>query len=377
MFLAAAAAAYVCLCRGLDIMDESKRVERRTFGGSLAAYLLQDLLGRGTFGHVYKECRADGEIIAVKRIDKVQHEDWRRRHDSRMCVSDEFTLLSDLKHGNVVKMYGSFESVRFFFIEMECVDGESLLDRLMTRGPLAEAEARTTFRQILAGIQCLHTTSIAHRDLKPDHFILQVQAASITVKVIDFGLARASAELHGCKTVCGTPATMAPEIFDEAADEYGRRADMWSLGVVLYNMLLAEEPFDSGDSLEDLVDNIVHEQWAFDEVAKQQLSSSAQGLLAGLLQASPCARLPVEAAMESTWLQTGSNDDAVQTAGEREEHGAAAPQASTCRNAGEERNRRRGSHQISSNDSSCASSEPVRVRPRLVRHASEARRPNP
>ncbi len=129
------------------------------------------------------------------------------------------------------------------YLVLEYVEGGELFDYVSCYGALPEEEAVRLFRQIIAGLSCCHRFNICHRDLKPENLLLDGER---NIKIADFGMAALQPADRWLNTSCGSPHYAAPEII------YGKRyrgdkADIWSVGIILYAMLNGFLPFDGGD----------------------------------------------------------------------------------------------------------------------------------
>jgi serine/threonine-protein kinase len=158
-----------------------------------------------------------------------------------------------LSHPNIVTIYDAGEDQGLFYIAMELVEGETL-QKMLAQGPLPVEQAIGLAEQIAAALDHAHGHYIVHRDVKPANVIV----SGGHVKVMDFGIAKVtSATMTGTGQVLGTPAYMSPEVVKgQGADS---RSDLFSLGVVLYEMLTGAKPF-FGDNLATVVYKIVGEQ---------------------------------------------------------------------------------------------------------------------
>jgi serine/threonine protein kinase/Tol biopolymer transport system component len=194
-------------------------------------------------GVVYKarDTRLD-RLVALKLLSPQRASESDRRRFTR-----EAKAASSLDHPNVCALYdfGETEDGRLFLAMAFC-EGETLRDRI-DRGPLPPAEAADTAAQVAAALAAAHERGIVHRDVKPGNIMV---GSAGRVKLVDFGIARSvdQSRLTRAGTVVGTATYMAPELFrGEPADH---RADIWSLGVVLFEMLTGELPFDGRDGNE-------------------------------------------------------------------------------------------------------------------------------
>ena len=167
-------------------------------------------------------------------------------------VRNEVSLHRRLSHPNILSLQHYFEDDDRVYLVMElCSRGEvySLLKRRREAGEeacLSEGEARAVLRDVVAGLRFLHSRGIIHRDLKLSNILL---AEDGQAKIADFGLAVSASTSNSTddceRTICGTPNYLAPEIVGKR--RYGRAADIWSLGCLLYSFLTGRPPFDSPD----------------------------------------------------------------------------------------------------------------------------------
>ncbi|KAF2646658.1 Pkinase-domain-containing protein [Massarina eburnea CBS 473.64] len=196
------------------------------------AYTVLEELGSGSFGTVYKAIeKATGETVAIKLID------LENSSDELSDIQAEIGLLSTCKSPYVTEYKTSFVKGVKLWIVMEFLGGGSALD-LMKPGPFSEAHVAVVCKQLLLGLEYLHSTGKIHRDIKAANVLL---TDSGKVKLADFGVA---AQLNDYKsqrhTFVGTPYWMAPEVIQEAG--YDFKADVWSLGITAVEMVKGEPP---------------------------------------------------------------------------------------------------------------------------------------
>jgi hypothetical protein len=206
-------------------------------------YELQELIGEGAFGRVYRGLdRRLARPVAVKVIKPWWAEDsaWVERFQR------EAQLLARISDPGIVQIYdiGHAESGPYYVAEL--VDGESLAERLR-HGPLPPAEARAIAERLCRALAGAHAQGIVHCDVKPANVLI---TAAGTVKVGDFGVARLAEGTSQAPsaTVAGTPRYMSPE--QARGQPTGPATDVYSAGVVLYEMLAAEPPFAHGSAVE-------------------------------------------------------------------------------------------------------------------------------
>jgi serine/threonine protein kinase len=219
-------------------------------GRTISHYQLQSKLGQGGMGIVYRAIDTRlGRVVALKMIppDALGREDLSRR------MLREAHAAAMLNHPNVCALYDVNEAEGF--LVMECIEGAPL-NEVLRAGPLAITRAMDIARQIASGLAAAHHRGIVHRDIKPANILLTPTGQ---VKITDFGLARCGEDIHLTLTgqLLGTPAYMSPEqIRGTTADE---RSDIWSFGVVLYEMLTGSLPF-RGPNTTALLYSIVNDE---------------------------------------------------------------------------------------------------------------------
>jgi len=215
-------------------------MEERVFGGR---YQIVRHLARGGMAEVYvAEDQLLNRIVALKVLfpelarDEAFVERFRR--EARAAAS--------LNHHNIVSVYDFGGEDDSWFIVMEYVEGRTLRDIIRDEGPMDPARSAELASEVAAALAAAHAQGIIHRDVKPANVL--IAAGTGTVKVADFGIARAANVLQGLTmpgTVLGTASYLSPE--QASGGEVDHRSDLYSLGMVLYEMLTGKAPF-TGDS---------------------------------------------------------------------------------------------------------------------------------
>ncbi|XP_053310787.1 serine/threonine-protein kinase ULK2 isoform X2 [Spea bombifrons] len=214
-------------------------------------YSRKDLIGHGAFAVVFKgrhRKKTDWEV-AIKSINK------KNLSKSQILLGKEIKILKELQHENIVALYDVQELPNSVFLVMEYCNGGDLADYLQAKGTLSEDTIRVFLQQIAAAMRVLHSKGIIHRDLKPQNILLSYASrkksafSGIRIKIADFGFARYLQSNMMAATLCGSPMYMAPEVI--MSQHYDAKADLWSIGTVIYQCLVGKPPFQA-NSPQDL-----------------------------------------------------------------------------------------------------------------------------
>uniref|UniRef100_H0UV96 non-specific serine/threonine protein kinase n=1 Tax=Cavia porcellus TaxID=10141 RepID=H0UV96_CAVPO len=198
----------------------------------------KDLIGHGAFAVVFKgRHREKHDLeVAVKCINK------KNLAKSQTLLGKEIKILKELKHENIVALYD-------FQVRPLYCNGGDLADYLHTMRTLSEDTIRLFLQQIAGAMRLLHSKGIIHRDLKPQNILLsnpggrRANPNNIRVKIADFGFARYLQSNMMAATLCGSPMYMAPEVI--MSQHYDGKADLWSIGTIVYQCLTGKAPFQA------------------------------------------------------------------------------------------------------------------------------------
>ncbi len=221
-------------------------------------YRLDYRIGTGGMGVVYRATRLMiGDIVAVKILHKEQVADAKAVERFRR----EAQAAARLKHPNAVTIYDfGVCGDGLIYLVMELVEGDNLRQIIQQQGAIAAATTAEIITQVCAALDEAHTNHIVHRDLKPDNIIARYTTNGIRVKVLDFGIARmrdvsaTTGNLTQTGAVMGTPHYMSPE--QCLGEELDHRSDIYSIGIVLYEMLTGTVPFNSPASTAVIIQHV-------------------------------------------------------------------------------------------------------------------------
>jgi TolB-like protein/Tfp pilus assembly protein PilF/tRNA A-37 threonylcarbamoyl transferase component Bud32 len=219
-------------------------VRELTTGSTFAGrYQVIEELGKGGMGKVYKVFDTKiKEKIALKLIKPEIASD----HETIERFSNELKLARKIRHGNICQMFDLGEAEGAHFITMEYVSGDDLKSMLRMMGQLSPGQAISIAKQVCGGLEEAHKLGVIHRDLKPQNIMIDREG---NIRIMDFGIARSLREkgITGPSVIIGTPEYMSPEQAD--AKEVGQRSDIYSLGVILFEMVTGRVPFEGETAL--------------------------------------------------------------------------------------------------------------------------------
>jgi serine/threonine protein kinase len=265
-------------------------------------YELDSEIGRGGMGIVYRaKDRRLKRTVAIKILPP----ELAFRSDIKTRFLREAETAAQLSHPNIVPIYTVDETEGLVYFVMAYVDGENLAKRLFERGVLPTDEVRRILRDVADALAYAHERGVVHRDIKPDNIIIASQTGR--PMVTDFGIARAVSDgdsrLTATGMAIGTPAYMSPE---QAAGERAidGRSDLYSLGVVAYQMLVGEPPFVAASTPAMLVKHISERPTPVQQRRAEMPDDLARAVML-LLEKDPANRFPSASALVAA-LDTGN-----------------------------------------------------------------------
>ncbi|XP_076121332.1 serine/threonine-protein kinase BRSK2 [Alosa pseudoharengus] len=258
-------------------------------------YRLEKTLGKGQTGLVKLGVHCiTGQKVAIKIVNREKLSE-----SVLMKVEREIAILKLIEHPHVLKLHDVYENNKYLYLVLEHVSGGELFDYLVKKGRLTPKEARKFFKQIISALDFCHSHSICHRDLKPENLLLDEKN---NIRIADFGMASLQVGDSLLETSCGSPHYACPEVI--RGEKYdGRRADVWSCGVILFALLVGALPFDH-DNLRQLLEKVKSGVFHMPHF----IPPDCQALLKGMIEVDPEKRLSLEAIQKHAWYQGGRNE---------------------------------------------------------------------
>ena len=265
-----------------DVATES----RRQFG----EYEVESVLGKGAMGMVYlARDKRIGRRVALKTVQvQQQFDDESEATEFYQRLQREAEVCGAMQHPNIVTLYEpGYENNVISFLATEWVEGESLRDRLKRSKPLPLDDALRIGEDILRGLTYAHAKGVIHRDIKPANILLSGDGQA---KIADFGIARpAGSTLTQVGSMLGTPNYMSPEQVKCA--DVTARSDLFSVGVVMYEMLTGVKPFSAPD-VSGILRNVVEREPQLANEVNADVPENVARFVEKLLPKSPDARYP-------------------------------------------------------------------------------------
>ncbi|XP_046742921.1 serine/threonine-protein kinase BRSK2 isoform X2 [Diprion similis] len=252
-------------------------------------YRLEKTLGKGQTGLVKLAVHCVlGKKVAIKIINREKLSET-----VLMKVEREIAIMKLIDHPHVLGLSDVYENKKYLYLVLEHVSGGELFDYLVKKGRLTPKEGRRFFRQIISALDFCHSHSICHRDLKPENLLLDEKN---NIKIADFGMASLQPAGSLLETSCGSPHYACPEVI--RGEKYdGRKADVWSCGVILYALLIGALPFDD-DNLRQLLEKVKRGVFHIPHF----VPPDCQNLLRGMLEVNPDKRLTLAEINRHIWV---------------------------------------------------------------------------
>nr|GLL28763.1 calcium-dependent protein kinase-like [Ipomoea trifida] len=278
---------------------EPNNILGKPFEDIKAHYSLGKELGRGQFGVTYlcteistRRPYACKSILKRKLVSKNDKEDIKREIQIMQHMSGQ---------PNIVEFKGAFEDRQSVHLVMELCAGGELFDRIIARGHYSERAAADLIRQIVNVVHICHFMGVMHRDLKPENFLLSSKDENAMLKATDFGLSVFIEEGKVYRDIVGSAYYVAPEVLRRS---YGKEADVWSAGVILYILLSGVPPFWA-ETEKGIFDCVLKGEIDFESDPWPSISNGAKDLVRRMLTLDPRKRISSASVLEHPWLREG------------------------------------------------------------------------
>ena len=282
----------------LQVKQENLIIQEK--GNPSKKYKPTKLLGTGSFGSVYEAKNTIFQnIVAMKVINKDPNNSLDEQE-----IRNEIDILKKLSHPNIVKIYEFYISNSHYYIVTEfCRDGELFS---YIKNKYSERQLAVLFYQVFSGLWYLHDNKILHRDIKLENIMISQKEKDYEtgeelfwVKIIDFGTAKIFEKNKKEKDVVGSSYYIAPEVLQQ---NYNEKCDTWSVGVILYMMLVGRAPFDGKDD-EEIILKINSADYNSKEPKLMKHSPEVRDLVSKLLEKDTDKRYSAREAIAHPWFQ--------------------------------------------------------------------------
>ncbi|KAH0260527.1 kinase-like protein, partial [Aureobasidium melanogenum] len=248
-------------------------------------------LGKGKFGRVYlARERSSGFVCALKVLHKIELQQGKVEKQVRR----EIEIQSNLAHPNILRLFGHFHDSKRIFLILEFAGKGELYKHLRREQRFPEWKAASYVAQMCAALKYLHKKHVIHRDIKPENILVGIHGE---IKISDFGWS-VHAPNNRRNTMCGTLDYLPPEMLKPGKDEnwYNEKVDLWSLGVLTYEFLVGEAPFEDTPSM-------TQKRIARGEMTIPPfVSAEAKDLIKKLLVLDPEKRIPLHEVEQHPWI---------------------------------------------------------------------------
>ena len=222
-------------------------------------------------------------------------------------VEKEIEIMEKLNHKNIVKLYDKIHTDKHIFLIMELCDGD--LNNYIKNNVLSENVIKEIMKQLIEVLKYIMDNNIVHRDLKPHNILIN---KDYTLKLADFGFAKEFKETLLTDTVCGSPLYMAPEILNH--HKYNIKSDLWSVGVILYEMVMKAHPFKALNITE--LTNVINKKKPI--FLNVDIDPECKKLIEKLLIVNSNSRLEWDELYENNWIYNNNVTSEISEISEKE-----------------------------------------------------------
>uniref|UniRef100_A0A8C0YBE1 Myosin light chain kinase, smooth muscle-like n=1 Tax=Cyprinus carpio carpio TaxID=630221 RepID=A0A8C0YBE1_CYPCA len=256
-------------------------------------YQVHEKLGVGKFGEVYRMTHKQTGRVCAGKFYRA------RVSREKTAARQEIKLMKEIHHPKLVQCLAAYDTPSEIVMILEYIAGGELFERIVDENfDHTEPNSVNYMRQILEGIQYIHSKRIVHLDLKPENIVC-VNSAGTLIKIIDFGLASKLEPGKHLMVLHGTPEFVAPEVVNYEPVDVA--TDMWSIGVICYILLSGESPFQGNSDAETLA-LVTAAQWDFNPESFDDITEEAKDFISSLLRKDKRTRLSCEKALAHPWI---------------------------------------------------------------------------
>lgn len=268
--------------------------------GFASEYKLGRDLGKGAFSTVYLAHHVKTKApVAVKVVLRKK-----LTRDDERALQAEVQVLEEVRgHEGIITLIKYFAETQKHYLVLEVMSGGELFQRIVKREKYSEGDALVVVTTIARVLEFIHGRDICHRDLKPENILLKDRTESSLVKIADFGFSRHVGK-SGCRTACGTPAYVAPEVI--SGKVYATECDVWSLGVIMFVLLCGYPPFYA-KSRQDLFRLVRAGNVVFDDAYWSKISPEAKDLIRKMLVVDVRDRYTAKQVLAHPWVTSASS----------------------------------------------------------------------
>lgn len=272
----------------------SDLVQHKTVDDIHTLFDFQDVIGEGHFGCVKRAVsKQSGKEWAVKVVQLTNQVD-------RDALRNEINILRRLHHPNIVRVLSSYEDRKGMYMVMQLCKGKELYEHVYKdRRVFTEDDVRRLMRSLLRAVAFLHSNSITHRDLKLENLLLEKADQPSSLKLCDFGLSTRFRKGEKLQKSLGTIDYVAPEVLD---GEYNEKCDLWSVGVICYELLTGVSPFHA-PTVDETMDKIFDGVLPFHDAAWRKHSPHSITFIKALVREDVDERFSALQALNHKWLR--------------------------------------------------------------------------
>ncbi|KAL6574679.1 hypothetical protein OROMI_011964 [Orobanche minor] len=266
-------------------------------------YMMGKQIGAGSFSTVWHaRHRVHGTEVAIKEIVTS-----RLNPKLQESLKSEIFILKRINHPNIIRLLDMIEEPGKIYIVLEyCKGGDLSIYIQQRQGRIPEETAKHFMQQLAEGLKVLRENNLIHRDLKPQNLLLSTDGGNSVLKIADFGFARSLQPRGLAETLCGSPLYMAPEIMQ--LQKYDAKADLWSVGAILFQLVTGKTPFTGNNQIELLQNIIKSTELQFPSKA-MDLDPHCMDLCRKLLRRNPVERLTFEEFFNHPYLSQRHLDE--------------------------------------------------------------------